>query len=70
MGQMFNPTREAHIIRQANNYLDIASVTGGDVGYLVSTERGAFRLTQRFSREFPAQMESGQLWIDWVQWRR
>jgi len=69
MGMMFNPTREAHIIGQANNYLDIAAVTGGDVGYLVSTERGAFRLTQRFSREFPAQMASGQLWIDWVPWR-
>ncbi|UZR30743.1 hypothetical protein [Methylococcus mesophilus] len=70
MGQMWNPTREAHIIGQANNYLDIATVTGGRVGYLVSTERGAYRLTQRFGLEFPAEMASGQLWIDWVPWRR
>lgn len=69
MGQMWNPTREAHIIGQANNYLDITTVSGGNVGYLVSTERGASRLTQRFGREFPAQMASGQLWIDWVRWR-
>ncbi|MGZ5442076.1 MAG: hypothetical protein ACXW5U_11460 [Thermoanaerobaculia bacterium] len=70
MGQMFNPTREAHIIGQANNYLDITTVTGGRVGYLVGTELGASRLAQRFGREFPAQMASGQLWIDWVPWRR
>jgi len=70
MGQMFNPTREAHIIGQANNYLDITAVTGGRVGYLVSTELGASRLAQRFGLEFPAEMASGQLWIDWVPWRR
>lgn len=70
MGQMFNPTRETHIIGQANNYIDIATATGGRVGYLVSTERGAARLMQRFKGEFPEQMASGQLWIDWVPWRR
>ncbi len=70
MGQMFNPTREAHVIRQARNYLDIATVTGGRVRYVVSTELGASRLGQRFGLDFPAEMGSGQLWIDWVPWRR
>jgi len=70
MGQMWNPTRQAHIIGQANNYLDITTVIGGRVGYLVSTEKGAYRLTQRFRLEFPTEMASGQLWIDWVPWRR
>ena len=70
MGQMFNPTREAHIIRQARNSLDIATVTGGRVRYAVSTELGASRLRQRFGWEFPAEMGSGQVWIDWVPWRR
>jgi hypothetical protein len=70
LGQMFNPTREAHIIGQAQNYLDITAVSGGRVGYLVSTELGATRLAQRFGREFPAEIASGQLWIDWVPWRR
>ncbi|MBK6006873.1 hypothetical protein JJB11_12300 [Ramlibacter ginsenosidimutans] len=68
MGQMWNPTREAHIIGQANAYLEITALTDGRVGYLVSTERGASRLAQRFGREFPAQMASGQLWVDWVPW--
>ena len=70
MGQMMVPTREAHIIGQANNYLDIARVTGGRAGYLVSTQRGTYRLTQRFGWEFPAEMASGQLWVDWLPWRR
>jgi hypothetical protein len=70
MGQMFDPLREAHIIRQARNYLDIATVTDSQVGYLVSTARGTSRLSQRFSLEFPEATQSGQLWVDWVQWRR
>jgi hypothetical protein len=70
LGQMFVPKREANIIGQAQNYLDITTVTGGRVRYLVSTELGASRLSQRFGLEFPAEMASGQLWIDWVPWRR
>jgi hypothetical protein len=70
LGQMWNPTREAHIMGQATNYIDISRMTGGRVGYLVSTELGAMRLTQRFALEFPSEMESGQLWVDWVQWRK
>ena len=27
------------------------------------------RLQQRFGWQFPAEMESGQLWVDWVQWK-
>ncbi len=69
MGQMWDPTRQVHIIGQAHNYLSITRAIGGDVGYLVSSERGAQRLTQRFALEFPAEMGSGQLWIDWVPWR-
>jgi hypothetical protein len=70
MGQMFIPARETHIIGQAQNYIDITTVTGGQVRYIVSTELGASRLIQRFSREFPAEMASGQLVIDWLPWRR
>ena len=70
LGQMFNPTREAHIIRQANNYVDITTVTGGTAGYRVSTQLGASRLVDRFGREFPTELASGQLWIDWVPWRQ
>jgi hypothetical protein len=70
MGMMFDPTREAHIMRQANNNLDISNVIGGRTGYLVSDELGAVRLTQRFAREFPAEMASGQLWIDLRPWQR
>lgn len=68
LGQMWNLEREAHIMQQVNNYLDITRVTGGRVGYLVSTERGAARLAQRFGRDFPAEVESGQLWVDWRSW--
>jgi len=70
LGQMWKPEREAHIMSQIRNYLDITTVTGGRVGYLVSTELGASRLLDRFGREFPTQMKSGQLWIDWVSWQR
>jgi hypothetical protein len=65
---MFNLKRQAHIIRQANNYLDIGRVTGGRTRYLVSTELGAYRLTQVFERKFPAAMASRQLSVDWVPW--
>lgn len=68
LGMMWDPQREAHIIGQARNYLDITTVTHGQVGYLVSTERGALRLSQRFAHEFPHEMTSGQLWIDWIPW--
>lgn len=69
LGQMFKPDREKHIIGQAHNYLTIAETLGGDVGYLVSTERGAIRLTDRFGREFPDAMSAGRIWIDWVPWK-
>lgn len=68
MGQMFDPIREEHIIKQVGNYIDITNVRGGRVGYLVSTERGAMRLSQRFSSQFEAEFRSGQLWVDWVPW--
>jgi hypothetical protein len=68
MGMMWDPQREAHIIGQARNYLDITTVIHGRVGYLVSTERGALRLSQRFASEFPVETASGQLWVDWVPW--
>ncbi|MFN8677816.1 MAG: hypothetical protein U0Z70_15670 [Thermomicrobiales bacterium] len=70
MGQMWDPTRELHIVGQAHTYLGITRLLGGDVGYLVSSERGAQLLTQRFAQEFPAEIGAGQLWIDWVPWRR
>jgi hypothetical protein len=68
MGQMWIPEREAHIIRQANNYLDITRATGGNVRYYVSTELGASRLTQRFQLEFPGAMKSNQLTVEWKPW--
>lgn len=70
LGQMWNPTREAHIMGQATNYIDISRVMGGRTGYLVSTELGAERLTTRFMLDFPSEMASGQLWVDWVPWRK
>jgi hypothetical protein len=70
MGQMFNRTRQAHIMRQADNNVIISNATGGSARYMVSTELGASRLTQRFTLDFPSEMASGQLQVDWVQWRR
>jgi hypothetical protein len=67
---MYIPAREAHIMGQVQNYLDIATITGGRVRYVVSTELGASRLTQRFGLDFPEAMASDMLTIDWVQWRR
>lgn len=70
MGQMWKPEREAHIISQAQTYLDISNALelGGGIRYVISSERGATRLTQRFSSEFPEAVSSGQLWVDWVPW--
>lgn len=70
MGMMWIPERESHIIRQAQNYVDFTSFTGGQVRYLVSTELGAQRLAQRFNVEFPRQMASQQLIVDWAPWPR
>ena len=68
MGMMFNPDRERHIMRQARNYIDITSTTGGTAQYRVSTALGAARLTDVFGREFPNEMASGQLLIEWAPW--
>jgi hypothetical protein len=57
---------EIQVMRQVNNYMTIVKVTGGQVGYPVSTQLGVQRLTQRFTLEFPTQVESGQLWVNCV----
>jgi hypothetical protein len=70
LGSSTSATREAHIFRQAKTNIQITTVTGGDVGYLVSTELGTSRLGAWFGREFPSEIASGQLWIRWVPWRK
>ncbi|WP_172125273.1 hypothetical protein [Devosia sp. 919] len=67
MGQMWLPQREAHILRQARNYIAIAgSGNYAGVRYMVSTELGAQRLSMVFAREFPSAVESGLLTVWFV----
>lgn len=65
MGMMYIPEREAHIMNQAAIYVEMADILGGRTEYFVSSELGASRLLTRFSLEFPAAVESGQLRIIW-----
>lgn len=71
LGQIWKPAREAHLINQPQTYLDVAAALElrGGVRYVVSTQRGAQRLIQRFGVEFPDAMSSRQLWVDWVPWQ-
>jgi RHS repeat-associated protein len=67
MGQMWNPIREAHVVNQAANYLEIANAFGfSGVRYAVSTELGAQRLLSRFTLDYPAAVSSGRLSVWWV----
>jgi hypothetical protein len=65
MGMMYIPEREAHIMTQAANYVDMAEILGGRTEYFVSSELGTSRLLQRFSLEFPEAVKSERLQVIW-----
>jgi RHS repeat-associated protein len=66
MGQMWNPQRYEHIIRQSHDYIDISRTFGlPGVQYRVSTELGAVRLLSAFTLEHAEHLRSGFLVVRW-----